>query len=121
MVNDSKIEAALEALRQLGGYFVWSDEGEDFVLIRKQDFDGITRGPTEVQLELDTIEETEPRSRNESAYIDKINQQLAEQYETDEAALLDFDDIDEEAVDQGIRKKVRFEPIRGDLSPELQE
>src|SRR3990167_3735889 len=110
MVNDSKIEAALEVLKQLGGYFVWSDEGEDFVLIRKQDFDGITRGPTEVQLELDTIEETEPRSRNESAYIDKINQQLAEQYETDE-----------EAVDQGIRKKVRFEPIRGDLSPELQE
>lgn len=121
MANESKIQAAFEALKQLGGYFVWSDEGEEFVLIRKVDFDEITRGSAEVQLELDTIEETEPFPNSDSAYIDKINQQLATQYNNNEAALLDFDDIEEEATDQEVRKKVRFEPIRGDLSPELQE
>lgn len=121
MANDSKIQAAFEALRQLGGYFVWSDEGEEFVLIRKEDFDQISRGPAEVQLELDTVDETEPSPTSDSAYIDKINQQLATQYNNDETDLLDFDDIEEEATDQGVRKKVRFEPIRGDISPELQE
>jgi len=122
MVNDEKIRGLLQALKQLGGYFVWQADGEEYVLISKKEFDVLKKPVTEIQLGFSVPEETESKLREEAAYLDQVNKQLADQYEEDEADMLDdIDEIEDEPAGEGMRKKVRFEPIRGDLPPDLQE
>ncbi len=121
MVNDEKIKGLLQALKQLGGYYIWNAEGEEFVLISKKEFDAILQPTTEVQLGFEVGNETEDQPSSAMAYLDQVNQQLATQYDTSDDEMMDFDEVQEGTEDHGLRKRVRFEPIRGDLPPDLQE
>lgn len=121
MVNDEKIAGLIKALKQLGGYYVWMAEGEEFVIMRKKDFDSKGKETKEVQLGLRVDEETDSEGDDEESYISQVNEQLVAQYGEDEAEMSDFNAGEDERVELGMRKKVRFEPLRGDLSPELQE
>lgn len=121
------ISHALAALQELGGYFVFEGEGgEEFVVIRKRDFAIDDGYEPEKQLELPAAP-----ARDDSAdeVLERINREIAAyQTQAEEEA---FDDLalevsDEDAFRQtqnGVPepKRVRFEPLKGDISPDLQE
>lgn len=127
------IENALAALHDLGGYFVFEDEhGEEFVLVRKQDFE-VDEGNyyEERQLELPAAPKRDDLAADQ--VLDRINREIAayhmqdEEERIDDLALDTSSHEDEEEVfrrsQNGVPepKRVRFEPLRGDLSPDLQE
>lgn len=121
MVNDEKIVGLIKALKQLGGYYVWMAEGEEFVIMRKKDFDSKGEETKEVQLGLMVDREADDGRNDEEEYIDQVNEQLAARYGEEEPEITEFSTEEDGMDEMGLRKKVRFEPLRGDLSPELQE
>ena len=125
MMHDThKLVSLVDALEHLNGYFVISVEGEELVVMRKEEFDKLKEGKKEVQLGLhDAVHEESVNSEDNQEKIDLLNQELAmyqEEMEYDANASED-EILEDEDLGAGPRTKVRFEPIKGDLSPELQE
>lgn len=113
-----KLTALAKALKTTKGYFVLPTAEEELVVIRKEEFDKLNESKQEVQLELETtpISEAEPDIHEDD--LELVNQELAMQQENQD----NYDpNVMEEQLEVGPRKKVRFEPIKGDISPELQE
>ncbi len=112
--SHESLPLVLAALRQLGGYFTFKDElGEEYVVVRKADFmpsAAENQANEDVQLALTAVQDL-------AEDIDSINQTIA---------LLGLEDQDEaedvaSAEPMAPPRRVRFEPIKGDLPPELQE
>lgn len=116
-------------LRDLGGYFTFVDEmGEEYVVAPKKSFaltPGSSSSEPEVQLSLPPAENT-PVIPTAHELLDRINQDIA----LFRAAQDQFDDLEilEEEENTPLTdsqlpppRRVRFEPLRGDLSPDLQE
>lgn len=139
MFTGDVLQKALAVLREAGGYFVFRDEaGAEFVLTRKADFGGAGGGKnSEKQLELGplkegfvglatAVRETAERMDTTPGFVlDSINREIARY--TEEEREREIDDLSVEAAKDRPRppkrfgKKIRFEPITGDLPPELQE
>jgi len=107
------IESVLRVLKQFSqGYFTLTDEvGDQFVIARKEEFEGRRKRVGEEQLPLPATPSAEKDSADE--VLDKINREIA-MYQVQET---------QEDDDLGIRptRKIQFEPLKGDLPPELQE
>lgn len=144
MLKGETLQKVLEILRETEGYFCFKDEaGEEFVVARKRDFGGESSGKnSEKQLELGPLPGNSAGQATTS--LAEAVRQTAEQFDTTPAFVLDsinreiaryseeerereIDDLSIEAGKDRPRppkrfgKKIRFEPITGDLSPELQE
>ncbi len=131
----------LAALKELGGCFMWTDtDGEEYIIISRREYEKRLTATDEEQLDLLSRTgrmESFDRPKTADDMLEKINQDLAlyqlQQAEEEE----EFDDthmvIEEEQLTQfplpaksnlsfgRPGKRVRFEPLRGDLSPELQD
>lgn len=115
------LSQVMMALRELGGYFVWRDEvGEAYVILSKQEFDQLQEaGEPEVQLSLPNAPKTETEARADHV-LERINREIAVyqlRQQEDEMAEIPIEEVEQEKP--GAR--VRFEPLKGDLPPELQE
>lgn len=133
MLTGDTIKKALEVLREAGGYFVFFDEsGEEFVVARKRDFGGGNNHqnherqlplPTTVSLAAAVRATAERLEKTPEFILDSINREIAKYTEEQREAQLD--DLSLEAAHEKPRAKkgrqVHFEPILGDLPPELQE
>lgn len=129
MVNQMKgrdFSQILAGLRELGGYFVWRDEaGEAYVILSKREFDAWHKArELEVQLSLPaTPGIAESRGAEAEARADyvleRINREIAlYQLRQQEDQIIEIQDSEPEQPEKLAR--VRFEPLRGDLPPELQ-
>ncbi|MFH1354077.1 MAG: hypothetical protein ABIH36_02215 [bacterium] len=115
------LSQALVSLRELGGYFVFKDEvGEEYVLLSKREFDGRQASDEpEVQLSLADAPKLETEARADYV-LERINREIAlYQLRQQEDEMAEMTDEEAEQLERGAR--VRFEPLRGDLPPELQE
>lgn len=144
------LDVIMAALREVGGYLVWrADDGEQFVAMTKREFDRMSQpgNARDVQLTLSasTADKsassadktassagTAPRGADEPAspagmLLDRINREIALYRESEEEAYVE-EALPENTPSQSPSSKggedtwkVRFEPLRGDLPPELQE
>jgi|GEM_PF-3452523 hypothetical protein len=124
MHDSHKLLNIVEALEHLNGYFVIPVDGEELVVLRKEEFDKLKENKQEVQLELeDAVHEETVTPEENQEKIDLVNQELAMNQEKADYDIQEPEVELEEDEDLGAgpRTKVRFEPIKGDLSPELQE
>ncbi|MEX0649902.1 MAG: hypothetical protein WD200_02795 [Candidatus Andersenbacteria bacterium] len=120
---------ALNVLRQLGGSITFvGDDGEEYVIARKADM----AAEQETQLTLPSASAVSAAIRRnvdniEEDVLERINQDIALSVGHGEE---DFGHMSEEMDEAGDEMfdgptpppiRVRFEPLRGDLSPDLQE
>lgn len=132
MLTGETFKKILEVLGETEGYFVFRDEkGREFVVAPKADFMKTEeQGNSERQLAFPSpsslaqaVRETAEREETTPAFvIDSINREIAK-YSNEQQELM-VDDLSLEASASPkpkSGKKVRFEPISGDLAPELQE
>ncbi len=125
----------LRVLKQLGGHFTFTDEdGEQFVIARQQDFVGWrkrTEG-TDKQLALPAADAVARAVRRnvpmdlDDEVLQRINRDIAISHWADDERSFDDLGLGEHrklAPDRPTPPpvRVRFEPIKGDLPPELQE
>ncbi|MEX1112208.1 MAG: hypothetical protein WEC84_01990 [Candidatus Andersenbacteria bacterium] len=121
---------ALNVLRQLGGSITFQDDtGEEYVIMRSTD----VSQDRETQLTLpsaDAVSEAIRRNVDdiEEDVIERINRDIAMSVEGEDEALDDLSlegEQEEEAIFNGPTPpspvRVRFEPLKGDLSPDLQD
>ncbi len=134
------VEPILRVLSQLGGHFTFTGrQGEQFVIIRKDELDGMKAdGAKGKQRELPLMsrrvagveEQAVPESADE--VLDLINQDISlytKMRQEDEALAQEIlAEIEKEEPQSTLFEtplppptRVRFEPLRGDLPPELQE
>lgn len=137
MLTGETLKKVFEVLHEMPGYFVFRDKtGEEYVLARKEDFAaGSELANGETQLALPTtaslaaaVRETAERmDRTPEFVLNSINREIADYHEEEREREIDdlslsFDQTqDKEAAARRRGKKVRFEPIHGDLPPELQD
>lgn len=143
------LESVLMVLKEIEGYFVFKDEaGKEFVILSKEDFDGLDESSSkeEKQLSLSSallssaLEKREEEKMSDvddraeekvsaDDILEKINRDIAlynllqeEEVESDVLERIEEDEI-VKGLDEPVlnSQKVRFEPLRGDLSPDLQE
>jgi hypothetical protein len=138
------LENILVALREIEGYFVFKDEvGKEFVILGKREFDerGEVPSDTGKQLSLSSAllnralekgteektEKVEEEKASANKILEKINRDIAlykllQEEEEDLIAGIeeDEDQVEIEKPEPAVQK-VRFEPLKGDLPPELQE
>lgn len=128
MRGNETLNKVAALLRDLGGYYVFvADNGEEYIVAAKKDFGALTGTlPAQPELQLPL-----PPAANQSIVaanelMDRINRDIALYRSTQEQ----FDDLNIEDDSQAISltsaplpppRRVRFEPLRGDLPPELQE
>ena len=119
------LEAITLVLKDLKGFFTFSTVHGDYVVIRKEEFNELQAAAHEKQLSLPPLPSTE-----EQPDVDDFNGALsddaAEHVDTFVAPEMEhmdtFDDLAIPSADaDNPGKKVKFEPLRGDLPPELQE
>jgi len=148
-MDDELLMEITRLLNRLKGYFVFEDEnGIEFVVATKADLRkkklGRTKetqlslgdsraggeGLTDTETDKDDVQEVDAMQTEEGESIDdfleRINREIAlyrlQQEELEEQVQDEVgrdDGLNEEAEED--RKKIRFEPLRGDLSPDLQE
>lgn len=121
-------------LHDTGGYFTFrGEDGEELMVIRKSDVPGLDAAQSSAQLQL-SLPPPPPGASLPSAdeLLERINRDIALYHEA-QAQSEEFDDLaipDEEekmsppyqpAAPLPPPRRVRFEPLRGDLPPELQE
>jgi hypothetical protein len=120
MSNDT-LNKALEVMKELGGYFVIRDAGgEEFVVMRRADMEKNKESVAEEkQLSLPAA----PASTTADDVLERINQELAlyqmQQVEENLEEAAEIAEKIEETVEAPMR--IRFEPLHGDLPPELQD
>lgn len=126
MLKGETLQKVLDALREVPGYFVIRDTaGREFVVARKEDF--ISGGNQEKQLPLPTtsslaaaVRETAQRlDRTPEFILDSINREIADYHEEEREKEIDDLSVSFSGSKRG--KHIHFEPITGDLPPELQE
>lgn len=128
MRGNETLRKVVDILQELDGYFTFSDgRGEEYIVARKKDAASLMgqANEPEVQLVLPPSPPTTVNTADE--LLDRINADIALYQEAQEQ----FDDLaipseetsasTEETVPLPPPRRVRFEPIRGDLPPELQE
>ncbi len=113
----------LEVLRELDGYVVIKHKGEEFIITRRQE------EISEQQLALPEVPVMDDQAMTADDILEKINRDIAlfqlqqeEEEDSDEFALEpEIEEMVEESAET-IRppRRVRFEPLRGDLPPDLQ-
>lgn len=132
-MRGTTLDVMVAALREVGGYLVWrAANGEQFVTMSKREFDHVSQadGGRDVQLILaagpaakSALSAREPASSADEPassageLLERINREIALYRQSEEEEVL----VEEDAREGEGERKVRFEPIRGDLSPELQE
>jgi len=148
------LEQVMAALKQLGGYFVLrDDDGEQYVVMPKKEFDSMQHNSTEVQLSLPAAPVPSPIVNQDISardVLEKMNRELAvyqaglEDEMVEDTAIesgLSSENVgfeqptsgvdstappfakatEGESADKSEGLRVRFEPLHGDLPPELQE
>lgn len=132
----TSLEKIIEVLNEFGGYFTFNDDfGREFVVAPKEMVERDCCHVEEKQLALPETEatlDTDLPSADEM--LDKINRDIAlykEQQDEDlEPVTTESEELElvDDAVEMPISgdeveppRRVRFEPLRGDLPPELQE
>jgi hypothetical protein len=137
MFEGALIETVVAVLRELGGYFVWrAEHGEEYIVMSRKDFDQRTTGVRDTQLGLLGRGTAESGASKWTAddMLDKINRDLAlyqlqreeeleeENGEVEEdVSIKPLPPIADKPFDVAQGKHVRFEPLRGDLPPDLQD
>lgn len=134
----------LGVLSDLGGKFSFADEeGNQFVLASREVFEGEQQKVQEQQLTLPRAETVSRAIRKhidsalEDEVLDNINRDIALAYavkqELEEEVMDDLAAITEGEVEMAeapefstnrnipVPPRIRFEPLRGDLPPDLQE
>ncbi len=129
-----ELAPALRVIKQLGGSILFTDdEGEEFVIARRRD---VEKKSKETQLELpssravaNAIRKNLPGEIDETV-VEQINRDIAlaagmsteEAEESLEAVEESEDDLSPDYIRPAPPAvRVRFEPIKGDLPPQLQE
>ena len=115
MRGNRSFEDLLDVLQEWDGYFVFHHEGEEFVIGRKEELERVSSEESEIQLELPSAEQS--LAEGDADVLERINRDIAlfqEQF-------IDDDIVDEDIPSNDEATKVRFEPLRGDLAPDLQE
>lgn len=138
------LQPLLRVLGDLGGKFSFTDEqGRQFVLASKEVFEGEQEKTQEQQLSLPQAETVSRAIRKhidsslQDDVLERINRDIALAYalkqELEEEVMEDLADIDEEQTSDEstgdfdsnrnipVPPRIRFEPLKGDLSPELQD
>lgn len=114
------LEPITRVLKQYGGYFTFSDEeGNEFVVTSGDEFRSGTATETQLPLPAVPNELASQKAQAEEA-LEKINREIAlHQLQLSEE---NFDELTPAPADD-LRPplRVRFEPLTGDLPPELQE
>ena len=137
------LQPILSILNDLGGTFSFTDEdGNQFVLASKEAFENQQVQPHEQQLTLPQAETVSRAIRKhidsslQDDVLDRINRDIALAYalkqELEEEEVLD--DVTEQGEDEMLfvpsippgshdarEPRIRFEPLRGDLPPDLQD
>lgn len=120
MRGNDPLKLVRAALKELGGYFVFSDMEDEYVVLLKKDFDAL-RSEVDAGVQLTLPTTAEKLAVDDNDVLDQINRDIAlfqsQQVEREPQTL---DSIEEEGSGQE-RTRVRFEPLRGDLPPELQD
>lgn len=117
----------LDTLKQLSGKFTFMDEdGTQFVLATADTLQPDQGKPQEQQLALSQAESVARAVRKHvdaslgDDVIERINRDIALTASSEQLEQQDeIEDLIE--LQPGIRASIRFEPIKGDLPPELQE
>lgn len=133
MRGNETLNQIIEVLRELGGYFTFTDSaGEEYVVMRKQDAGQLRSSARQPEVQLVLPPSPTLPSNTADLLLDRINRDIALYQEAQEQ----FDDLaipEEESNDETREpltqdaaptpppRRVRFEPLRGDLPPELQE
>ncbi|MEK7557070.1 MAG: hypothetical protein AAB538_03780 [Patescibacteria group bacterium] len=147
MLTGETLQKLLDVLRETAGYFVFRDKaGEEYVLARKEDFmSGESAQGADKQLSLPPLRSSSSAGQATTSLVEAVRK-TARQFDTTPEFVLDsinkeianyheeerereLDDLSVEAAGQGRPldrargkgKRIRFEPIHGDLPPELQE
>lgn len=127
------VEPVLRVLSQLGGHFTFADQqGEQFVIARKTDFEAM-RGNKAVGEKQLPITSARPMAEATDEAFSTINEEIAlyrsNQEEQDEdrfeddshAAMLTEEMEADYRAPMPPPVRLRFEAIKGDLPPDLQE
>lgn len=132
MRGNEPLAHIMAALHVLGGRFIFSDDtGNEFVITTQKEFDRYHTPQREVQLPL---QKSESATAAAEELLEKINRDIALYQDQQEEVIDDIDEPDVTASASQLSspslssssplpppRRVRFEPIRGDLAPELQE
>ncbi|MBI1833681.1 MAG: hypothetical protein HYR90_02550 [Candidatus Andersenbacteria bacterium] len=118
----SVLAPVLKVLKDLGGKFVFSDDtGETFVIMSKKELVK-NRRQSEKQLPLLSAEATAKAVREHVPI--QLDEEIIENINRDIALSLTSEDSDENLAWEAEpvnMKKVRFESLKGDISPDLQD
>lgn len=140
MIKHNVLEAIVNILTEVRGHFILDGEnGQEYVIIAKNKFDELTYAAAERQLDLlSAVRSDERTSGSADEVLERINRDIAlyelqrqEEELEERVAQLSVEGRNNnlEAKDEAGRiddlalggKRVRFEPLRGDLPPDLQE
>lgn len=127
-----ELAPALRVLKQLGGSITFTDDdGEEFVIARRQD---VAKGSKETQLELPSSQVVANAIRRnipgdiDERVVERINRDIAlAASASDETGEIQEEQQTEDDLSPNYIRptpppsRVRFEPLRGDLPPQLQE
>ncbi len=127
MSDEPLLKKIVSVLGELGGTYTFNGyDGQEYIVMSKQDYAAHIRQASEQQLDLLSAEKHQIVD-SADAVLEKINRDIAiyqllqeEQYIDDQTNVIQELGYDDLAISSG-GKKVRFEPLRGDLPPELQE
>jgi len=125
------VEPVLRVLSQLGGHFTFTgQQGEQFVIARKTDFDAMKKQVATPERQLPMAAARRPEIENLDDVLSRINREIALFQSRHDEELDDVQEDDVIMVEEAEAEfeapvpppvRLRFEPIRGDLPPELQE
>lgn len=123
MMSKTSLQEALQPIvriiTELGGYFTFMDEyGQRFIIGSADELKPRAKAADEKQLPL-------PTKPSAGAVLERINREIALYQITQQDEAVDDLAVDEKPTlpPPSLREplRVRFEPLRGDLPPELQE
>lgn len=109
----------LTVLKQYGGHFTFTDsDGQQFIIAARQEFERSQPGEKQLPLpDRKTMGRTGSSMDEDTANVlDRFNREIA--FSQEEAG---EDEEEEPMITETQSLRVRFEPLKGDLPPELQE
>jgi hypothetical protein len=127
------LEPLLNILKRFGGYYLFrSHSGEQYVIMSRSEFDRREEAVSEHQLPLPAALSA---ASSAGDVLERINREIAlYQLQQAEEDVGEEPEAEEQAsqlpaqatmttieVEQTPPRRIRFEPLRGDLPPELQE
>lgn len=121
-MSENELQQIAQVLKNHKGHFVINTDEEDLVIMTKKEYDRQTDHNSGVQLELQPTTRTlnEDEQTEDEQDLEEINRELAA-YHAAQELYEDLTAMSDEDYELGPRKKVKFEPIKGDLPPDLQE